>query len=110
MELVRIPLDDGGSLLVQGAEEPDGPLNAGRIGSSVRDLPVTLRATLKPVAEAAQVVLDQLRQAGPDEIEAEFGIDLSTEAGAVITKSQLACHLKVTVRWNRAEALDTRDR
>ncbi|SCG64260.1 CU044_2847 family protein [Micromonospora humi] len=106
-ELVRIPLDDGGVLLVEGSGAPDGPVDAGRIGDHLRDLPTTLRTTLAPVADAARVVLDQLRRAGPDEIEAEFGVDLSSEAGAVITKSQLACHLKVTVRWNRAEPVPT---
>ncbi|MFG2339486.1 CU044_2847 family protein [Streptomyces yangpuensis] len=44
--------------------------------------------------------LDQLRKAAPDQIAVEFGIDLAFEAGAVITKSQAGCHLKVTVSWN----------
>ncbi|KJY20130.1 hypothetical protein VR46_44205, partial [Streptomyces sp. NRRL S-444] len=48
----------------------------------------------------AHAALDQLRKAGPDQIAVEFGIDLAFEAGAVITKSQAGCHLKVTVSWN----------
>ncbi|WBB71263.1 CU044_2847 family protein [Micromonospora sp. WMMD1128] len=109
-ELVRIPLDDGGTLLVEGTDTPDGPVDAGRIGDHLRELPATLRTTLRPVADAAQVVLEQLRRAGPDEIEAEFGVNLSNEAGAVITKSQLACHLKVTVRWRRAGSVSDPER
>ncbi|MFE2140717.1 CU044_2847 family protein [Streptomyces sp. NPDC059456] len=52
---------------------------------------------LEPVAEAVQATLDQLRKAGPDRIDVEFGADLAFEAGAVITKSQASRHLEVTV-------------
>ncbi|MGW2044345.1 CU044_2847 family protein [Streptomyces sp. NPDC001858] len=98
--LTRIPLDGGGSVLV---EQPsaawDGPVKAGRVGDAVRELPVTLQGALEPITEAARAALDQLRKARPDEITIEFGVDLAVEAGAVITKSQAGGHLKVTVSW-----------
>ncbi|MFI9339890.1 CU044_2847 family protein [Streptomyces sp. NPDC052773] len=99
--LTRIPLDDGGWVLVEqpGLLPDGGPVKAGRIGDAVRELPVTLEAALQPVAEAAHAALVQLRKARPDEITVEFGVDLAFEAGAVITKSQAGCHLKVTVSW-----------
>ncbi|MFG3517029.1 CU044_2847 family protein [Streptomyces bobili] len=77
----------------------DGPVKAGRVGDAVQEIPVTLQGALRPVTEAARAALDQLRKASPDEITIEFGVDLAFEAGAVITKSQAACHLKVTVSW-----------
>ncbi|MGW1958536.1 CU044_2847 family protein [Streptomyces sp. NPDC001920] len=61
-------------------------------------MPETLQGALEPVTRAAQATLDQLRKARPDQITLEFGVDLAFEAGAVITKSQASCHLKVTVR------------
>ncbi|SHI22414.1 CU044_2847 family protein [Streptomyces sp. 3214.6] len=98
--LTRIPLDGGGSVLVeQPAAAWDGPVKAGRVGDAVRELPVTLQGALEPITQAARATLDQLRKARPDEITVEFGIDLAVEAGAVITKNQAGCHLKVTMCW-----------
>ncbi|MFF8940647.1 CU044_2847 family protein [Streptomyces paradoxus] len=77
-------------------------MKAGRIGDAVRDLPHTLQQMLDPVRDAAAVVLDQLRQASPDEVEVEFGVDLSAQAGAVIAKGESAVHFKVRVLWQRA--------
>ncbi|WP_327749910.1 CU044_2847 family protein [Streptomyces europaeiscabiei] len=97
--LTRIPLEGGGFLLVEQPAMGDGPVKAGRAGDALRELPGTLQAALEPVTEAARVTLDQLRKARPDEITVEFGVDLAFEAGAVITKSQAGCHLKVTMSW-----------
>jgi hypothetical protein len=98
--LTRIPLDGGGGVLVeQSAASWDGPVKAGRVGDAVRELPVTLDRALEPIAEAARATLEQLRKARPDEITVEFGVDLAFEAGAVITKSQAGCHLRVTMAW-----------
>ncbi|MEV7523531.1 CU044_2847 family protein [Streptomyces sp. NPDC091371] len=100
--LARIPLAGGGSILVEGPGLPTGPVQAGRIGDAVRQLPGSLQEALEPVTEAARATLEQLRKARPDQITVEFGVDLAVEAGAVITKSQATCHLKVTMSWNRA--------
>lgn len=98
--LKRIPLEGGGWLLVEEPGPPDaGPVKAGRIGDTVRELPATLEGALEPVTAAARAALVSLRKARPDEIVVEFGVDLAFEAGAVITKSQAGCHLKVTVAW-----------
>ncbi|MCL8012869.1 CU044_2847 family protein [Streptomyces sp. AS02] len=98
--LTRIPLDGGGSVLVEQPGLLDGgPVKAGRVGDAVRELPGTLEGALEPVTEAARAALTQLRKARPDEITVEFGVDLAFEAGAVITKSQAGCHLRVTVSW-----------
>ncbi|WP_284717965.1 CU044_2847 family protein [Streptomyces sp. G1] len=97
--LTRIPLDGGGCILVEQQAEWDGPVKASRIGDAVRELPVTLEGALEPVTEAVRATLDQLRKARPDQINVEFGVDLAFEAGAVITKRQASCHLKMTVSW-----------
>jgi hypothetical protein len=87
-------------VLVEQPGLPDeGPVKAGRVGDTVRELPGTLEEALEPVTQAARAALAQLRKARPDEITVEFGVDLAFEAGAVITKSQAGCHLKVTVSW-----------
>ncbi|MFF5703175.1 CU044_2847 family protein [Streptomyces sp. NPDC012794] len=100
-ELARIPLADGGTLLVEAPAMARGPLKAGRFGDAVHQLPQTLQEALGSVTEAARATLDQLRKAGPDGISFEFGVDLAFEAGAVITKSTANCHLRVTMTWER---------
>jgi hypothetical protein len=98
--VTRLPLDGGGCILV---EEPadvlEGPVKAGRLNEAIGELPRTLQEALAPVTEAARATLDQLRKARPDEIAVEFGVDLAAQAGAVITKSQASCHLKVIMSW-----------
>ncbi|MFF3334737.1 CU044_2847 family protein [Streptomyces sp. NPDC002888] len=102
--LTRIPLDGGGCVLIEQPGVWDGPVKAGRAGDAVRELPGTLQGALEPVTDAARATLDQLRKARPDEITIEFGVDLAFEAGAVITKSQASCHLKVTMSWKSDDA------
>ncbi|GAA0517839.1 hypothetical protein Ade02nite_77240 [Paractinoplanes deccanensis] len=96
--LARIPLEGGGAILVE-APDGDGPVKAGRLGDLVRDLPGTLQTALEPVTSTARVVIEQLRRAKPTQVEVEFGVDLSSEAGAVITKSEIASHLVVKLMW-----------
>ncbi|MFJ5924951.1 CU044_2847 family protein [Kitasatospora sp. NPDC092948] len=103
-QLARVPLEDGGSILVEAVESAAGPVKAGRIGDAVRDLPTSLGSALDPVTDMARTVLRRLRDAGPDEVEVEFGVDLSTEAGVVITKTAANCHLTVRVVWRGSEA------
>lgn len=97
--LTRIPLEGGGSVLVEAPAAYDGPVKAGRIGEVVHELPATLQEALEPVTEVARAALEQLRKARPDDVVIEFGVDLSVAAGAVITKGQAGCHLNVTVSW-----------
>ncbi|MFD7629084.1 CU044_2847 family protein [Streptomyces sp. NPDC059851] len=97
--LTQIRLDGGGCVLVEGAAGPVGPVKAGRAGDLVHEVPGTFQEALEPITRAAQSALDQLRQARPDEITIEFGVDLAVEAGAVITKGSATCHLQVAMSW-----------
>jgi Trypsin-co-occurring domain 1 len=99
--VVRVPLEGGGSVLVEAVTGGDGPVRAGRVGEVLGELPTSLKAALGPVAEAAQAMVAQLRRAGSDGVEVQFGVDLAVQAGAVITRGEAACHLRVTVRWDK---------
>lgn len=102
--LARIPLDGGGTILVETTEsEDDGPVKVGRLRDAVNEVPRTLGEILQPVAETARILLDHLSRARPAELEVEFGIDLATEAGAVITKSTIGTNLKVRMVWKPSE-------
>jgi hypothetical protein len=82
-------------------------VKAGRVSEAIHELPTTLHSALGSVTEAARAAVSQLRTAGSDEIEVEFGVDLAVEAGVVITKSSAQGHLKVTVTWKRGEPVGT---
>lgn len=70
---------------------------------AIRELPQSLQSAIGPVADMARAVLDEFRRVRPDGVEVEFGVDLAAQAGAVIAKSETACHLRVTLTWNAAE-------
>jgi hypothetical protein len=110
-ELIRMPLDDQGRAFVlverTAADGPRGPVRAdGGMGTAVRKAGESLQAALSPIRDAARVVLDELREAGPDEIAVEFGVTLTSEAGAFIAKAGTECHLTVTLTW-KGEGEDT---
>jgi hypothetical protein len=100
-ELVAVPLDSGGEIVVEMDDAPTGVVKAGRPGQIVGKAAQTLEAALESVTPAAQSILAKLRQAGPHEITVEFGLTLTAEAGAVIAKTASGCHLNVTLRWER---------
>jgi hypothetical protein len=78
-------------------------VKAGRIGDAIRDLPTNLNAALAPVNDMARTVLRQLRDTGPSEVAVEFGVDLATQAGVVVTRTAANCHLTVTLVWRKGE-------
>ena len=100
-ELVAVPLEDGGVIVVEMDHAPAGVVKAGRPGQIVGKAAQTLEAALDSVTPAAQSILAKLRPARPHEITVEFGLTLTAEAGAVITKATSGCHLKVTLHWER---------
>ncbi|WP_194905986.1 CU044_2847 family protein [Catenulispora rubra] len=100
--LARIPLDDGGYMLFE-APAVGGPVKASGLGDTIRELPQTLGSLLEPVKATGQVLLDHLKAAGPGELEVEFGLDLTAQAGVVIAKTGTACHLKVKLKWKKGQ-------
>lgn len=100
-ELVAMPLEGGGEIVVEMDRAQAGVVKAGRPGQIVGKAAQTLEAALESVAPVAQSVLAKLRPARPQQITVEFGLTLTAEAGAVITKAASGCHLKVTLHWAR---------
>ncbi len=100
-ELVAIPLDNGGEIVVEMDHAQAGVVKAGRPGQIAGKAAQTLEASLESVTPVAQSVLAKLRPARPHDITVESGLTLTAEAGAVITKAASGCHLKVTLRWAR---------
>lgn len=100
-ELVAVPLDNGGVVVVEMDHAQAGVVKAGRAGQIVGTTAQSLEAALDSVIPAAQSILAKLRQARSHEITVEVGLMLTAEAGAVIAKTTSGCHVKVTLRWER---------
>ncbi len=100
-ELVAVPLDNGGVIVVEMDHAPAGVVKAGRAGQIVGEAAQTLETALESVTPAVQSILAKLRQAGSHEITVELGLMLTAEAGVVIAKTASGCHLKVTLHWGR---------
>lgn len=109
-DLVRVSLDEGGSILVRvgclsedGLAARSGPVKAGRVSDVVEDVVGTasgsLREALGPVTQLSRQVLQQLGQARPGGVRVEFGVEFTAEAGAVLARAGTGCHLTVTLTW-----------
>lgn len=100
--LVKVDIGDDGWLLLESTETGIGPVKAGVTADKVEELRHNLRTVLRPVAQASEEMLAELRAAGPDQVKVEFGVTLAVAAGAVIAKSETSCHFKITLSWARA--------
>ncbi|GGL10872.1 hypothetical protein Sme01_15660 [Sphaerisporangium melleum] len=101
-ELMRMPLADGGQVVVEVSENEPGVHRVSRGGNGRIEAAVdSLQVALQPIREAAEAALETFRKSGPDEVEIELGVKLNAEAGAVIAKSSVEGHLTVKLTWRR---------
>ena len=83
--------------------EGAGMVPAARGGDVVQRAGQTFEAALERVRPAAQAIIAKLRALHdpPDEIEVEFGIKMSAEAGAFVAAAGMEANYKVTLTWKR---------
>ena len=105
-ELVAVPLESGGAVVVEMDGIESGVVKARKPGQIVAEAAQTLEAALDSVTPAAQSILAKLRQARLPDVTVEFGVTLTAEAGAVIAKTAGECHLKVTLNWKHGDETD----
>ncbi|WP_327731361.1 hypothetical protein OG250_42700 [Streptomyces sp. NBC_00487] len=103
-ELLRVPLESGGSVLVEVDNGPQAVVRVARPGM-VAEASETLERGLESVREAAHSVLakvaDLPRQ--PDKITLELGLKLSAEAGVFLAKTAGEGSLTLTMEWDRQQ-------
>ncbi|MEV1019051.1 CU044_2847 family protein [Streptomyces sp. NPDC050264] len=101
--LVEFEVGDGTAVLFEavGDDEAPGARLVARGGGALRATR-TFESALGPVRSAAESALRILRDGtlAPDGVEIEFGVKLSAEAGAVITKGTAEGHLVVRLTWS----------
>lgn len=101
--LVEFPQEDGTSLLVE-VDEPvpeGGVVRAARPGEVAEKASQTFEAALakmKPMAGAIFTALQDLAQC-PEQIQVEFGVKMTANAGAVLASAGVEGTYKVTLTW-----------
>jgi hypothetical protein len=102
--LMEVPLEAGGHLLVQAAEDdlPGGlELASLRPGEVVARTRETVEEAVDQIKPAVTAVTSRLKALAADEVTVEFGLVLGAEAGAVIAKGTAEVHFTVTLCWKR---------
>jgi hypothetical protein len=105
--LVEFPLADGGSVLVQ----VDGAAKGGDVTRGwgdreqrvVQHAQQTFEQAVSRVQPAIQGLLHELRSLAetPEEIQLEFGLQLSAEVGAFVAGASTTGNFKVSMTWRR---------
>lgn len=100
--LVEFPLEDGTSLLVEVEEsDAEGLRRVSRQDPNlIERAQQTLEKSLERVKPTAQAILEKLRelQDAPDEVEVQFGLNLSAAAGIVLA-SGITANYTVKLKW-----------
>ncbi|MGW7452218.1 CU044_2847 family protein [Streptomyces sp. NPDC054787] len=106
MAIVEFLLDDGNAVLVRVSDEQaTGPvLTRGASTSAViekaegtfESLMCAVRAVTRGMAAQVEDFVQQ-----PDVLVVEFGVELSAQAGAIITAAGASAQLRVSLTWNK---------
>ncbi|MEV5556353.1 CU044_2847 family protein [Nonomuraea wenchangensis] len=80
-------------------EPPPGfqPAGPGEIVGKVRE-------TLDPAVKAAQVVLNRVREACPDEIQVKFGVKATGTMNWLVAKAATEGNFEITLTWQSGRA------
>ncbi|WP_310742296.1 CU044_2847 family protein [Microbispora sp. H13382] len=94
---------DGGAVIVETDDRPAGGWTpaSSRGDRVLYEAKQSFEDALAQVRGAAQAALRTFSDGvvGPDEVEVEFGVKMSAEAGAIIAKTALEGHLTVKLKW-----------
>jgi hypothetical protein len=104
MRMVEFPLEGGGTVLVQVQEDqPTGPvMRGGRVGDATIDrADRTFESALVTVRTVARGILSQLdgMAVKPQEVTAEFGVELTGKAGGMLVSAGASAQLTVSLTW-----------
>ena len=107
-QYIQFPTADGGTILVE-VEEPEGAVvPAARAGGVPEKARQTFEAAMERIRPVAGTLIAKLRglHDPPDEVEVEFGLKMSAEAGAVVAAAGAEANYKVTLTWKREQKKD----
>lgn len=99
-QLVRMPLDGGGELLIE-APEDEGSIPVSGAGRVVQ-ASESVQKAMGNIRSAAEAVLGELRamEQPPKKVNVEFGIKVTGEANLAVAKSSGEANFKVSIEWD----------
>lgn len=100
-QLVRYALSDGGSLLLEVAGDAHGYEQCAREADGVVWAGRTVEAAFAQVIPCARAILGALAALQATEVQVEFGVKLSGEAGIVVARSCMEGHFNVRMALRR---------
>ncbi|PDP89373.1 hypothetical protein CQJ94_01345 [Glycomyces fuscus] len=103
--IARVPLDSGATVEIEIADDADSIEPVGRRGRTAVTAAQTLNGALEQVTPAIEAVVGTIRErlSAPDRISVQFGVKLTAETSAVITKAAAEANFTITVEWNRGD-------
>jgi len=100
--VVEVPLAEGGSILVEVDEVPNGPAVRGR-GAAAAPPPLaeSLENVLAGLGPATRALVSHLRALtdSPHEIEVEFAVKLSADAKIIIAHTGGEANFRIVLKW-----------
>ncbi len=103
--VVEFPLADGGSVLVEVEDtgQPGATRRGLTPGAVVERAQMSLDDAVEKIQPIAAAMIGKLRgmAQAPDEVEVEFGLSLSAQAGAVLAAASTTANYKVTLTWRQ---------
>jgi hypothetical protein len=92
-DVVRYAVDDE-TVVAFEFDPPPGFRPAG-----VTEIVGRVREAIEPAVEAARVVLDKVREAGPDQVKVRFGIKVSGTANWLVAKAATEANFDIELVW-----------
>ena len=106
-QLVEFPLEDGGTVVVEVEDGPEGGrVTRGWADSEprvVEQARQTFEHAVGRLQPAVQALLGQLQTLpeAPEQVQVEFGLQLSAEVGAFVAGASTTGNFKVSLTWHR---------
>jgi hypothetical protein len=103
---VELPLEEGGSVLVEVEERPRSVTRGGAPSEAMTKAGETLEHVLGRLGPAVRGIVSELRSTAgwPDEVEIEFAVRLSTDANVIIARTGGEANFRVALRWSGEQA------
>ena len=105
--LIEVPLEKGGSILIEVDAPTSGEVLRGKAATQViEQVSQTLEKALSHVRSTADVVIAQLRSIPqtPDEVSVEFGIRFGAKGTVYIAGGEAEANFKVALKWKNETA------
>jgi len=101
-QMVEFPLESGGSIWVEVETAPSAPSRGGAEKLLTTAGP-TFEAALENVQPIANTIIAKLKNltTTPDQIQVEFGLKLTAQAGAILASASGEANLKVGLTWKK---------